>query len=473
MSIYDYSRIPSSDEPRRQRKPRKPRKPRRWFFLFLLLAVSAIFGLNNNVEEYASAKASPLRVVAAELRAVKAALVPPPVVQKPEGTKFSGYIGAKENLTEVLMREGISRDEVLELVRAFRKGVPRSVFNPNVVRRGDHYEVIIDDKYAIQHLKYIKHGDHVTRIIAKRENGVLKAWKETLPLRREVVVVSGRVHDSIWNALQKTGENPALLCDKLGYIFEYYIDFYNDCQKGDRFSFAVEKLYGKSDAFVRYGDILAAEYEGGKESFQAFRYVDPTGKDNYYDSKGRSLQGLFLRKPLNFTRISSKFAARRFHPILKKYIPHHGVDYAAPHGTKIWAIADGTVSFVGRKGALGHYVEIKHNNGYKTGYGHLSRYARGLKPGQRVKQKQTIGYVGATGRATGPHLHFNFYATINGKYKLTNPTRTINRPTGSPVPAKYMAHFRQQRDQYFALLDRTGGSVVTASLPPIPTVAAE
>ena len=119
----------------------------------------------------------------------------------------------------------------------------------------------------------------------------------------------------------------------------------------------------------------------------------------------------------------------------------------------------------GRKGPLGNYIEIEHSNGYKTGYGHLRGFARGLKKGQRVSQKQTIGYVGSTGRSTGPHLHFNFYATINGNYKLINPTRKINRPAGQPIPEKYMAHFHQQRDQYLALLGRKNGSIVTTALP--------
>ncbi len=469
MPMYDYNSLPPAPKSREQHKPRKPF---RWIFFFSLIAVSTLFGVGNDAEEHKPA-VEMTEEVSEEADLVNAELILPLAPQKSELIKISGYIEKKENLTEALLREGISRPDVLELISALRKGIPRSSFNPNIVRQGDRYELAIDSLSTIQHLKYIRRGDHEGVFIAERRDGVLKAWKKDLPLTREVVVVSGRVRDTIWDALHKTGENPALLCDKLEYIFEYYIDFYNDCRKGDRFTFAVEKLYGKSGAFVRYGHVLTAQYEGEKESFQAFFYIDPDGKDSYYDSKGRSLQGLFLRKPLNFTRISSKYSNRRFHPILKRFTSHHGVDYAAPHGTKVWAIADGTVSFVGRKGALGNYIEVTHSNGYKTGYGHLSRFVRGLKTGQRVKQKQTIGYVGSTGRSTGPHLHFNFYATVNGKYKLTNPTRAINRPTGRPVPTKYMAHFRRQRDQYFALLDRASGSVVTAILPTVPTVATE
>ncbi|MDP6037419.1 MAG: peptidoglycan DD-metalloendopeptidase family protein, partial [Candidatus Latescibacteria bacterium] len=370
MPIYDYtSRSPAP----------KPRKSRRWIFFCLLLATGAIFGLNSGSEDTDPTEELTEAPTDTAPDSVIAELVLPIEPSEPEFTEIFGRIGRNENFSEALMREGISHAAVFELVAALRKGIHRSAFNPNVVRRGDHYEMRLDSLNIIQSFEYAKSGDYENRFHAKRTDDVLKAWKEAIPLRREVVIVSDKVNDAIWNALQKTGENPALLCDKLEYIFEYYIDFYNDCRKGDRFAFAVEKLYGKDGDFVRYGDVLTAEYEGDKESFQAFRYIDPDGNDGYYDAEGQSLQGIFLRKPLNFTRISSKYSSRRFHPILKKYIPHHGMDYAAPYGTKVWAIADGTVSFIGRKGALGNYVEIKHKNGYKTGYGHLSKFPRGLK----------------------------------------------------------------------------------------------
>lgn len=444
-------------------QPKSPKQ--RWIFFYLLISLSMLFGLGKE-----PAKEDPVAKVPeespAEPKSVEADLILPlPSPQESKTTRIVGYIANKENLTEAFMSEDISRADALELIDVIHRDIKRSSFNPNIVRRGDRYELVLDSHSTIQSLKYIKQNNHETQFIVERINGQLKARQETLPLKRETVIVSGRIKDNIWNALQKTGENPALLCDKLGYVFEYYIDFYNDCRTGDQFTLVVEKLYGKSGTFVRYGDILTAQYEGDKESFQAFLYTDPKENKNYYNAKGRTLQALFLRKPLNFTRISSPFTSRRYHPILKKYTRHHGVDYAAPYGTKVWAIANGKVAFVGRKGPLGNYVEIEHSNGYKTGYGHLRGFARGLRKGQRITQKQTIGYVGSTGRSTGPHLHFNFYATVNGKYKLVNPTRKINRPAGQPIPERYMADFRQQRDQYLALLDRKNGTIVTTALP--------
>ncbi len=181
----------------------------------------------------------------------------------------------------------------------------------------------------------------------------------------------------------------------------------------------------------------------------------------YYDSNGKSLRGLFLKSPLHYRRISSGFSSRRFHPILKKYIPHHGIDYASGYGTHVWATAPGTVVFKGRKGALGNYIEIRHRNGYKTGYGHLSKFRRGLKKGSHVNQKEVIGFVGATGRATGPHLHYNFFVRNGKGYRLSNPASFANRSKARPLSPDLLASFRHQRDRLLVLFDDPTASIVT------------
>lgn len=441
-----------------------PRAPRRWVFLCLLLGIGAFFGLkdNSNTEEAQNLPGDSLHEPATDAGLI----LPHEETAKSDRTEISGRIRPGENFSESLAREGVSRQQIFELVPALRQGIHRAEFNPNIVQTGDTYTIVTDTSGTILTFEYSKRGDRERRFLAERTHGVLKARKETIPLRRDVTVVSSRIHDAIWSALSTSGENPDILAGKLEYIFEYYIDFRVDCRTGDRFNFAVEKFYAPDGNFVRYGDIVAAEYKSNKETetYQAFLYTHPNGKKGYYDTEGRSLQGIFLKAPLNFTRMSSGFSSRRFHPVLKIVTPHHGVDYAAPQGTPVWAIADGLVSYVGYRGALGNYVEIKHKNGYKTGYGHLSKFARGLQVGQRIAQKQTIGYVGATGRATGPHLHFNFYATINGNYKLINPDRAINRPTGQPVPKAQLAHFRKERDQLIALLEGNGDPAIAASI---------
>jgi murein DD-endopeptidase MepM/ murein hydrolase activator NlpD len=468
MPIYDYTS-----------RPKKPesRKPRRWIFLCMLLSVGALFGLNGGSDSEENTEV-PLETTAPADSVEIALILPAPPNSEPEPqsqwAEIDGRIQRGENFSEALIREGISRQQIFELVPILRKHIPRTEFNPNLVQSGDRYAITLDTLGVLHKFEYIKRGDLERRFLAERTGNKLKAWKEEIPLHREVVVISERIEDSIWNALAQTDESP-LLIYKLEYIFEAYIDVDNDCYPADRFAFAIEKLYNETGDFVRYGEILGAQYTSAKNdtTYQAFLYTAADDKEDYYDAKGGSLQGLFLRKPLNFTRISSGFNQRRLHPILKKYIPHHGIDYAAPHGTTVWAIADGIVSFVGPKGALGNYVEIKHKNGYKTGYGHLSKFPRGLRQGKKVKQKQTIGYVGATGRATGPHLHFNFYATTKGKYKLVKPSADNNRPTGKPLPSEFMAEFEQKREQLLALLDRNSGTIVTAFIQNQPVAVTE
>lgn len=431
-----------------------------------ILAVGTLPWLSDTAVETPSAEASAPALVV-PVPAPEAPLLPSP----PEWDTLSGEIGRGEAFSEALKSAGISHDAVFELVKALRKGIHRADFNPNIVQRGDRFSAVVDETGTIRSFEFVKRGSLESRIIAERTGDRLKAWKESVPLDRRVVVVSERLEDSIWNAIRSTGKNPDVLAHRLSDIFEYEIDFMVDCRPGDRFSIAFEEFY-KDDQFVRYGDILAAEYASGSDSYQAYLY-EQDGDRGYHDAEGKSLRGIFLKSPLNYRRISSGFSSRRFHPVLKKYLKHHGIDYAANHGTPVWATADGTVSFIGRKGPLGNYVEVRHKNGYKTGYGHLSSFRRGLKKGAWVRQKQVIGYVGATGRATGPHLHYNFYTRHNGKYRLTNPSRVTNRPTGKPVPEERMADFLATRDAMYALFEHESGSVVTAYLPETQTALAE
>lgn len=382
-----------------------------------------------------------------------------------EPEPIQGRIASRQVFADALMRHGLTHEQVFELVRAIRSGVHRAEFNPDVVQSGDRYTLAVDTSGIVQSFEYVRKGSLETRFLAERQpDGRLKAWKERFPLDREVVVVSGHIDDTLWNALSASGERPDYLSSKMTEIFEYDIDFMVDCRRGDRFTFVVEKFF-KDGAFVRYGDyLIAAEYRQERDTYKAFLYETPDGDAAYYDQNGKSLRGLFLKSPLNYRRISSGFNRRRFHPILKKYIPHHGIDYAADYGTKVWATADGVISFIGRKGALGNYVEIKHKNGYVTGYGHLSRFRRGLKKGARVKQKELVGYVGATGRATGPHLHYNFIVTEGGQRRYVDAATVVNRPTGKPVPISKMDHFRRHRDSLWALLRQVSDGPVTASL---------
>ena len=233
---------------------------------------------------------------------------------------------------------------------------------------------------------------------------------------------------------------------ELAGIFGWDVDFALDIRSGDHFTLVYEELYldGKKQ---RDGNILAAEFVNRGKSYRALRYVDNAGRADYYSPDGHSMRKAFLRTPVDFTRISSRFG-ERFHPMLKKKKNHHGVDYAAPRGTPIKAAGDGKLLFVGRKGGYGKTVIIQHGGKYSTLYAHMSRIKPGSRRGDHVRQGQVIGYVGSTGRSTGPHLHYEF--RINGVHR--NPL-TVRLPDAAPITAKYKSDFLNKSRGLVALLD--------------------
>jgi len=264
--------------------------------------------------------------------------------------------------------------------------------------------------------------------------------KKEISLDRYLVKVTGEIRSSLYEAMNAVGEQDALTLS-FADILAWEIDFYQDLREGDQFKLVVEKLY-KGDQFVQYGLIHAVEYRRGERIIRGFRYGD-----DYYNEEGLSLRKPFLRAPLRFDRISSRYSHARRHPILGGIRPHYGVDYAAPEGTPVWAVADGTVVSVGWSGGFGKLVVLRHRNGYKTYYGHLSRYGPGIKRGTRVRQKQVIGYVGATGLATGPHLDYR----LSKDGRFLNPLKEIF-PPGHPLQKKDLEEFYQKRDEMLAWL---------------------
>ena len=222
---------------------------------------------------------------------------------------------------------------------------------------------------------------------------------------------------------------------RLAHIFQWDIDFVLDIRSGDEFHVLYEELY-LGDEFIGYGEILAAEFINQGDSYQALLYTDEGGDSNFYNPKGDSMRKAFLRAPVEFSRISSNFNLRRKHPLFKRSMPHRGIDYAAPRGTPILASGDGTVIKASRSKANGNFVVIKHGEQFVTKYLHLSKFGRGVRRGARVKQGQFIGEVGATGWATGPHLHYEFL--VNGVHK--NP-RTVKLPDTAPIRGDEMLRF--------------------------------
>lgn len=259
-------------------------------------------------------------------------------------------------------------------------------------------------------------------------------------------ITGGFITSSLFVDGQKAGLTDRTIME-MAELFGYDIDFAMELRRGDRFSVIYEELY-KDGRKLRQGDILAAEFVNRGKVFRAVRHVDAQGHAAYYTPEGQSLKKAFKRTPLDFARISSPFNPKRRHPILNTIRAHKGVDYAAGSGTPIKAVGDGKVEFIGVKGGYGKVIVLKHGNQYTTLYAHMSRYRPGLKVGSRIEQGQVIGYVGATGLATAPHLHYEF--RINGVH--VNPV-TVPLPRANPIDPSQLAQFRAQSAQYIARLD--------------------
>jgi len=278
---------------------------------------------------------------------------------------------------------------------------------------------------------------------------------ETEPEKR-VVDTTAEIDSSLFLSGQAAG-----LADKtileLAEIFGWDIDFVLDIRAGDRFS-VIHETYLKDGRKVRDGPILAAEFTNRGRTLRAVRYVDADGRAAYYSETGAAMRKAFLRTPVNFTRISSHFNLKRRHPVLNTIRAHRGVDYAAPHGTPVKATGDGKVVAAATNGGYGRMVQLQHGGSYHTVYAHLSRFARGIRPGQSVRQGQTIGYVGSTGLATGPHLHYEF--RVNGVHK--NPL-TVDLPKALPIPDRYRRDFAAKAQPLLAELDRLAGQWALAA----------
>ncbi len=304
--------------------------------------------------------------------------------------------------------------------------------------KGGIYRLITDERGEMVKFIYEANPTEVYEI----ERGASGYWvqKKKVPLEVYLVKVSGEIKTSLFEAMESLGEEDGLTL-AFAEVLAWEIDFYKDVRQGDRFKVVVEKVY-KKDQFIQYGMIHAVEYQQKDRVIRGIHY-----KGDYYNEEGISLRKAFLKTPLRFTRISSRFSQARRHPILGGVFPHHGVDYAAPIGTPVWAVGDGIVVQCGWNGGFGKQVVLKHRNGYMTYYGHLSNFARGIKKGVWVKQKQIIGYVGSTGLSTGPHLDYRL--AKEGRFR--NPLRE-KFFSGTPIEKKERVQFQAKRDEMLTWL---------------------
>jgi murein DD-endopeptidase MepM/ murein hydrolase activator NlpD len=275
------------------------------------------------------------------------------------------------------------------------------------------------------------------------------------PLETRTRTASATIHSSLFQAAADAGLDDRVAIE-LAEIFQYDIDFVLDIQAEDRFIVVYEEL-SQDGTFLRTGNILAAKFINEGREYRAVRYEDESGHAEYFTPDGKSLRKAFIRAPVQFSRISSRFNPSRRHPVLNTIRAHRGVDYAAPVGTPVRAAGEGRVRYVGSQGGLGNAVELEHGSGVVTVYGHLSRFASKLRRGQRVELGQVIGFVGATGLATGPHLHYEY--RVRGVHK--NP-QTVALPDAAPIAAAELERFLAATADKVNMLDLPAGPVLVA-----------
>jgi murein DD-endopeptidase MepM/ murein hydrolase activator NlpD len=351
-------------------------------------------------------------------------------------------VPAGENFTAALQKFGLSAEEAANASAAAQR-----TFNLRRVRAGSTITVGRSVEGTLREIDYKIDSDRMLKIVP--DEAGFKAQIFEIASKMEVTAVSGRVDDSLFNAVEEAGES-AELALRLAQIFGYDLDFYTDARKGDTFRMVLEKKKYANGKTAGYGRILAAEYENAGKKYQALLFHDPAGRPGYYSADGKSLQKAFLRSPLKFgAPVTSHFSKARFHPILKTYRPHMGTDYGAPVGTPVQTIGSGRVLFAGRKGGEGNMVQIAHTGGYETMYLHLSRMF--VRSGEHVEIGKTIGLVGSTGLSTGPHLDFR--VLVKGQYKNFEK---LGLPPSDPVSKKNLPEFAALREKWLPVLKNPG-----------------
>ena len=315
-------------------------------------------------------------------------------------------------------------------------------------------ELYVDTESRL--VRLVHRLDRIRSLHVYRDGNAFTFEEVVEPPEVSVATAAGVIDSSLFEAGQHAGLSDNVIM-QMAEIFGWDVDFALDIRAGDRFALVFEEQF-KDGEKIGEGPIVAAEFTNRGRRIRAVRYVDPAGRSDYFSPDGRSMRKAFLRTPVNFTRISSRFSFSRRHPILHKMRAHRGVDYAAPRGTAVKASGDGRVVFAGRNGGYGRTVILEHGSVYTTLYAHLSRISRGVRPGKRVEQGRTIGYVGSTGLATGPHLHYEF--RVRGVHR--DPLR-VELPRAAPLPDGYMADFQEKAEPLLAKLELTARTAVATA----------
>jgi murein DD-endopeptidase MepM/ murein hydrolase activator NlpD len=333
-----------------------------------------------------------------------------------------------DTIGSLLARAGVDDPQALAFLRT--QPLARPLYQ---LRPGRPVRVATDEAGRLAALRFMTPQGDVLSI--EREGDAALATRTELPVEHvRLTLKSGVIASSLFQAADAV-DLPDAVTVALAELFAGDIDFLQDLRRGDRFSVLYETRYAEGEP-AGTGRIVAAEFENRGQRLTAFLWRDGEGRDAWYTEDGRSTRKAFLRSPVEFSRMSSGFSLARFHPILQTWRAHRGVDYAAPTGTPVRATADGVVSFVAAQNGYGNVIVLRHHGAYSTLYAHLSRFASQLRPGTRVRQGDTIGFVGATGWATGPHLHYEFRVNDEARNPLN-----VSLPNAGPLPAETRAEF--------------------------------
>lgn len=451
----------------RPQKPKKKHWSLHWKFHTLVVGVvgvSSLFVLLESEETQASARVETEHTTLPELSSLDLQLPGTTAASAKPQASANPIPEAKDIATQAVVENAIEwqsatvkRGDTLARI-AHREGISAQQIH-RLMQTGEEIKTLTQIRPG-ENIRYQKNDDgellalsydisETERLVVSQIDNAFVVSQVDRPYEIHQNRTSGMIEHSMYGAAKESGLSDNLIMD-LANIFGYDIDFALDVRKGDTFNLIWDEYYRDGEK-VKDGPVLAAEFVNNGRVVRAVRYTDAKGNTDYFTPDGKSLRKAFLRSPVHFTRISSKFNPNRLHPVFKTKRPHRGVDYAARTGTPIYAAGDGKIIFRGVKRGYGNVVIVQHGNKYNTLYAHMSKFNRKARNGTRVKQGQTIGYVGQTGWATGPHLHYEF--RVNGVHR--NPL-TVKLPTAKPLPKKYRDDFDSVSQPLLAQLDTLG-----------------
>lgn len=391
--------------------------------------------------ETATVSVPTVSVGSSAIAAIQPAPQSEPLEVIPESYNNILKVSSGDTLMKILLKAGINRGDAHTAIEALR-----TAYDPRRLRVGQEIDVTFqpgrheDMPHTFEGMR-LNTGFNKSVFVARTTEGEYTAREETQELTTTLHRAEGKIDSSLYVAATKAGIPAALLMEFI-FAYSFDVDFQRDIQKGDSFEIMYEKVSTEDGKRSKIGNIQFASLTLSGERLPIYRYEDKDGRIAYYNDKGQSAQKALMRTPINGARLSSGFGKRR-HPILGYSKMHTGIDFAAPRGTPIFAAGDGVVDYAGRKGGYGKYIRIRHNSEFQTAYAHMRGFKKGMYKGKRVRQGDVIGYVGSTGRSTGPHLHYEILR--NGRH--TNPLR-VRMPSGKKLKGTELARFMEVKSSY-------------------------